>query len=209
MTLLPTHEDARRAYEQWLLIGKGVTEDRQSPAEELLAEHYLMRAVLDAMERKAAALAAGQPLHPGFWANVVDFIGNFVHQCHRAKEQEQLFPAALEHGGLVRERSETLAHEHANAKDMTLSLCSAVEESDKDAVLRIVTAYIPFMREHMASEERWLFGPMRDDLPEEQVAPVRAAFDEIEEDRLASGRLHYVEVARELCEQVGIGHELD
>lgn len=208
MTPLPTNEDARLAYAQWLLAGKGETEDRQHPAEELLAEHYLMRIVMDAMQQEASGLAAGKPMRAGFWAKVVDFIGNFVHQCHRTKEQEQLFPAAVDHGDMAVDRSHALAEEHAHAKDMTLSLCSAFETDDREAVLRIVMTYLPFMREHMLSEERDLFGPMRDDLPKAEAEHVRDAFDDIEEDRLASGRLHYVEIARELCEEAGIAHDL-
>jgi len=193
----------------WIRCEAAGSQDRQGPAEELLAEHMLMSAVLGAMKEESGSLAAGRPLRVEFWSGVVDFIGNFVHLCHRAKEEEHFFPLLLKRGLVSLDGCEALRHEHTLAKDLTLNLCSAIEEGDWERVLRLASAYGGFMAPHMKREELELAPLTGGRLPPDEDSTLRQGFCEVEARALVEGgRRHYLELSRRLCRDAKVAHPL-
>jgi hemerythrin-like domain-containing protein len=69
--------------------------------------------------------------------NAIDFLGNFVHVCHRVKEELIQFPAMARNGVISTNFTEVIEKEHKRAKGMMLSLCRSYEEGDWEGVLRI------------------------------------------------------------------------
>ncbi|MHC5064383.1 MAG: hemerythrin domain-containing protein [Planctomycetota bacterium] len=196
----------------WSQAAKLPIEERedQPPAEELLGEHHLMNLVTNAMEAEALRLQQGEEMRTEFWAEVVDFIGNFVHVCHRQKEEEVFYPAVLRGGIIEKRRSDALEHEHENAKKLTLGICEGVEMGDWERVLRLVTMYVHFMRHHMRSEEQELMQPFMGELEDNLSGKLLGAFREVEVKALdGRDRQHYLGVARRLCETAGVPHGFD
>jgi len=199
------------AFQAWLRGGGrgNGSRVRQTPQQELLAEHHLMAAVLEAMTEEARQMLRGDSLRPEFWARVVDVIGNFTHHVHRAKEEQCFFPALGEWGLLEPDDLRQLVQDHAALREMTLDLCEGVSEGDWEKAFRLVAIYVGRMRLHLEAEEERLLSARLDEVPEERLAAVAERFAAIETRTLgAKGRAHYVEVARSLCRDVGLAGPL-
>lgn len=129
----------------------------QSATDELLAEHQLTESALSAMEAEAYRLAHQQAYRPEFWSGMVDFVGNFIHLCHRKKEEACLFPMLAEYG--MKDQVDVWVQDHGHAETMTFDLLEALGEADWEKVLRLVSMYVPSVRAHMATEEKLVFVP--------------------------------------------------
>lgn len=192
-----------QAFELWIAEAEA-PHKLQSPAAELLAEHHVMGAVLTAMEAESERMLSGGSLRPEFWTDVVDFNGNFVHLCHRVKEEEHFIPALLRLGILDAPQDEAIRHEHHSAKRLTLAICDGVAEGDWEKVLRIVSLYLHVLRPHMHREEAGMLLAAAQ-MPSSTSQELRTAFDLVDQKALAHrGRRHYVEVARRLSAACGI-----
>lgn len=168
----------------------------QSPTDELLAEHYVMTGLLSAMEGEARRLDAGEPLRASIWAGIVDFNGNFVHLCHRVKEEENFVPALIAADLFDPTIVDAIKGEHQNAKDLTLGIRDGVMEGDWEMVFRLVSMYLGFLPAYMQKEEAGIFALARR-LPEDASQSLRDAFDAVEAEALAdSGRPHYLDIAQ-------------
>ena len=195
--------DPRRSFRAWLADGPA-SDARLSPTQELLAEHDLMSSVLSCMDSEARRLKGGEPLRTFFWSAVTDFNGNFVHMGHRVKEELHYIPALIEGGWIERGTIEAFHDEHDRAKRLTLHISGFVQSGDWEAVLRFVVLYVHFLPQHMREEEDRLFS-IGAELSPETNGRLRSAFDEIDRRTLAGGsRLHYVDLARQLCTASGI-----
>ena len=203
-----TGSSLRTSFVRWLEAadGRGST---AGPTDELLAEHHVMEAVLAAMEAEAEGMLAGRPLRPEFWRDVVDFNGNFVHLCHRAKEEEHLVTSLVAHGRLDGKREQAIRQEHGSGKDLTLALIEGAAEADWEKVLRLVSIYVHIMRPHMRREESGIFAAAAE-LPAGALAQLRREFAAVDQKALGSGgRRRFVDVARRLATMAGVGHDLD
>lgn len=201
----PIATDPNRVYFDAWLAQADAAEPAQRPFEELLAEHFLMATVITAMEREAEQMLRGGSLRLAFWRDLVDFNGNFVHLCHRVKEEQQLLPALREHGLLDAQQHDAVHHEHASAKRLTLDLCDGVSTGDWERALRLVSIYAHILRPHMRREEAGAFASAAHALPAAGEAKLRSGFTEVQKAALArGGRRHYVEVARRLAATAGL-----
>jgi len=200
--------DNREAFRRWLAEDPA-SESRLSPTQELLAEHYVMECVLSCMDSEAKRLKGGEPLRTFFWSAVTDFNGNFVHLGHRVKEELHYIPALIENGLIERRTIENFHDEHDRAKQLTLHISGCVQRGDWEAVLRFVVLYVHFLPHHMREEESRLFR-IGGELSPETNGRLRSAFDEIDRQTLAGGgRMHYVDLARQLCTASGIEYDLE
>ena len=199
------HEAARsRAFAAWLENARGAAKP-QRPEQELLAEHYLMQAVLAAMEEEARQLLGHRPLRPEFWKGVAEFIGNFSHRVHRLKEEQILFPALEAWGLLEPEACQRLQADHEELKQLTWLLCDAVHHGDWAQAFRVVAVYLGRMRAHLEGEEGGLLSPGLAGVGAEGIDPLAARFARLEAETLGErGRLPYVEIMRSLCLEAGI-----
>ena len=196
----------RREYLEWSRPGAS---GRQRPEDELLAEHHVMSAVLLAMEEEARRTNGGAVLRQSFWSQVVEFINEFVHKCHRVKESTFFFPTLVRSGLIEDERSSVLEKEHEIAHDLTEHLWSRAFEGDWEGVVRLVSAYVYFMRPHMRREEDNLIRHSLSKLSDEDQAALRRGFQDVEARAMCKhSRAHYVDVARVLCRAAGVEYPL-
>ena len=194
---------SRILYGVWLAEAS-VTGRQQPPVEQLIAEHHLMSSVLLAMEAEAEGMLTGRPLRPDFWRDLVDFNGNFVHLCHRVKEEQHLIPALVAAGLLDPSLATALGHEHESGKSLTLDLCDSVGNGDWESVLRLVSIYAHLLRPHMRREESGAFAGAST-LPAAAQSELSKAFEGVERTALQGrGRAHYAEVARRLAKACGL-----
>ena len=168
-----------------------------------------MTCVLVSMEHEATEVALSRELRPAYWHDAVYFIGNFVHECHRVKEELHMFPMLAHHGLIRPDFSEAIEKEHGQAKEMTLSLCRHYEEGDWEAVTRIISMYAYLLRPHMNREERSFEMFVASDAGLDTAEELLASFREIEDKALQGrGRAHYLAVAHRLCAGLDIAEQL-
>lgn len=191
---------------QWVKAARDPSGARtQHPVDELLAEHYIMDSVLAAMEREARRLVVHRQLRPDYWEDVVDYVGNYVHQIHRRKEEQGLFPKLVNRTVDVMQ----IAKEHVQARNLTVDLLEGVSQGDWERVLRAAHVYLQVAKEHLPREESQAFEPARTLLDAAQTAEVRAKFNELEAFGLGDRtRLYYLELAQRLCQRAGLEDKL-
>lgn len=200
---------AERAYAIWLAEADDPGARQQPVQIELIAEHYLMGGVLLAMDKELRRIDQGHSLRTAFWARTVEFNGDFVHACHRVKEEELLIPALIANGIKSTQYVDSVHREHERAKRLTLGIRDGVEEGDWEKVMRLVAMYVSFLRPHMQHEELELFGEPSEKLPPAIQAELRAGFTEAETKAMkGNGRRHFVDLAGELIRLVELDYAL-
>lgn len=200
----PTTGDLPRSYqselEDWTLgdsSGATSTGRRQHPIDELLAEHDLTRGVLASIQSEAVRLAKGKEMCPGFWADAVDFMGNFGLLCHWRKKANHLYPALA--NTPVARALQGLDLEQTRDINLTLDLVDAVQDGDWEGVLRLAALYIGSKRRHLEREELTVLLPARDLLSDGAIHKLQREFAEVESAALgAAGRRTYLELAQKL-----------
>lgn len=181
----------------WMKEGRaGESKRAQHPIDELIAEHRLTAPVLLAMESEIRKLARRQAIRFEVWELIVEFIGNFLHLCHRRKEEEALFVPMAATGWKERD---DVSIEHGRAERATHGICEAVSDGDWEMTVRLGSAYAYGMRRHMQREELSVLRLAKRSLSPEQVATAREAFDRIEATVMPAGRKRLLEIIRELC----------
>jgi hemerythrin-like domain-containing protein len=178
------------------------------PVDELLAEHWLMRAALAGMRQEALDLRRNRPLRPQLWSKVVDVIGNFIHRIHRVKEEAVFFPRLLQDGIIDASDRAHLLDENEQLQSLALALCDGANEGAWEKAMRIAARYLSLMESHLRSGEQRLVNPLVRALPPETERQLREAFTEIETARLGEAdRGHYLELVRTICRETGVSFE--
>lgn len=195
--------DAKAQFSDWV---KQVAAPRsQHPVDEILAEHHLMRVVLQAMTQEAARL--GKEFRIEFWSGAVDFVGNFGLLYHWRKKANHLYPT-IEQLGAAKAIAE-LEDQQARDIDLTLELTDAAQDGDYEKLTRLVALLAMVKREKMEIEEREILRPVRDKLSGAQLDELRAAFDQVEKKALPErGRREYLDIARKLSQLSGLADPL-
>ncbi len=190
-------------YGAWAQAARQDRTCTQHPIDELLAEHHLMRRMFEAMRTEAVEIARRRPMNLDFWANAVDVIGNFALLIHWRKKANHLFPLIRDRG--FAEHLAKLEKEQDQDIANTLELCDAVQDGDRESVVRLVSLYTGAKQRHMEREEQTVLLPSKDVLTPEDVESLRAKFDEVDEGAMpGAGRAHYYGVAVDVMNHVGI-----
>ncbi|MCA9553910.1 MAG: hemerythrin domain-containing protein [Myxococcales bacterium] len=199
-------------YRDWLRAAHDPSAPRdQHPVDELLGEHHVMDAVLAAMEREARRISTRGEFRQALWEDFVDYLGNFVYQVHRRKEEHGLLPVYVRLCGEdAASAMSAVAKEHRQITEITLDLVHGVGEGDWEKVLRAGHLYLRLGRDHLEREEREVFPTARERLDPAAVHELRQKFDELERFGLGDrDRMYYVTVARRLCARTGLPETLD
>jgi hemerythrin-like domain-containing protein len=173
----------------------------QHPVDELLAEHYLIQRVLEAIQIEAAKIRKRRDLNLDFWERAVDIAGNFALLFHYAKKANHFFPAIEPFG--MREKIAALEEEQQHDIMTTLELCNAVSDRDGETVQRLVSLYVGSKRKHMEREENEVLLPSKALLTEAKVDELRQTFDEMESPP-GKHRKTYLEVALSVIREAGL-----
>lgn len=88
---------------------------------------------------------------------------NQAMEHHFKMEEEILFPEFETHTGQQGGPTEVMRGEHAQMRDLFLSMSEAVGERDQDGYLGLSETLLWIMRQHNAKEERILY-PMIDNM---------------------------------------------
>lgn len=185
----------------WAAHARGQGTEPQHPIDELLAEHHLMEFTLSAMCAEVQRLANRAPLRIDVWADVVDFMGNFVHLVHRRKETLCLKAILADPDVGETPALKRTAAEHARIERLTVSIVEAANGGDWEGVLRAAHQYLAITRPHLRAEESGLFPLCRQHLTPEQLERLQEDFARVEAQVLGDrGRLHYLDLTQRLVQ---------
>lgn len=173
----------------------------QHPIDELLAEHHLIRKVLEAVQTEAGKIRQKKHLDLDFWDGAVEIIGNFGLLFHYAKKANHLFPAIEPFG--MKDKIKALDQRQQQDIDVTLELCNAVSEGDWETVQRLVSLYVGTKRDHMAREEQEVLLPAKTLLSEDAAGALRRTFDAMQSPPGKSRKV-YLEAALRVIREAGL-----
>lgn len=190
-------------YAVWAESARQERPTQQHPIDELLAEHHFLRRMFEAMQTEAVELAKRRPMDLDFWANAVDVVGNFALLIHWRKKANHLFPLIRNRG--FAEHLDKLEKEQDQDIATTLELCEAVQDGDREGVVRLVSLYTGSKRRHMGREEESVLVPAKAALTPDDIAALRASFDQVDEGAMpGAGRAHYYSVGVDVMNHAGI-----
>ena len=178
----------------------------------LRAEHEVILAVLECLEKLAGDAARAKALDLESAVEILGFLDVFAERYHQGKEERALFPALCRRG-LPRETGPIAAklveHEQERAAAAEVrAAAAACQVEERGAPERFATgahAYADLLREHIAKENGVLFPLAEGLLGERGQAEVLAAFDDVERDHPGAGTPEeYLVFASELAARLGV-----
>lgn len=168
------------------------------PLAEILFEHRIVRAVLDAVDAEATAITRGGSVRRGFWLDVVEFLDGFVDRCHHEKEDALI--GVLQAAGHDPRRFADLEAEHRRVRVLRHRLRAATEYGRDGELVRAARDFVEQMRSHLDREDERLEGLRLD---RDRTRALRERFDDLKERACgAAGCSRYVRLARRLCRMV-------
>jgi len=194
---------------RWIKGAQGSAAASRDPLDELLAEHHLMELALSAMAAETRRLANREPLRTNVWADLVDFMGNFVHVVHRRKEVVCLEALQAISGVGELPSLRQVSAEHARLAHITISIVECVDEGDWEGVLRAAHQYLALVRPHLRGEEEGLFALVRRHLRDADLESLQASFAEVERRGLGGrDRRYYLDIVQRLVTGAGLPAEV-
>jgi len=130
----------------------------------LVAEHAVIRRVLDALDVEVTRIEAGDPPNGVFILCTISFAREYVDSIHHRKEERILFPALAESGLPVGNGPlGNLVAEHANDRQIIAAVEQSLDSAltgERDAVqvlASMLRAWSSMQRSHMDNEEHLVF----------------------------------------------------
>lgn len=180
----------------------------------LYEEHRVIMKVLACLEKMILEIDAEGKLNTDAAANAIDFFRNFADRCHHAKEEDRLFIVMEDHG-IPRENGPigVMLDEHVEGRRCVRGMAQAIDEASGEtqetpaALLKFrehAGDLIALLSAHIQKEDQVLF-PMADQALDEQAAETLLHdFRDIEADAGGKRHQHYIDIAKQLCEQYQI-----
>jgi len=166
------------------------------PIEELKTEHEAVRLTLKILNRIRLEIEeTGRVAEPAHLEQLFDFFSVFVDKCHHGKEEDLLFPA-LEALGVSRQGGPigVMLNEHQQGREHVVRMREALAHymagraAEASTLAEHAEAYINLLNQHIDKENGVLFPIASRHLPSEKLAELKRGFDQIETDRIGSGK---------------------
>ena len=176
------------------------------PVDTLMAEHEVILAVLEAMEKEADALRKGASFAREKWARYPEFLRNFADRCHHGKEEDLLFPAMVERGvpdagGPIG----VMKSEHVEGRALVTKLAEAIQRGESRAAAAAANEFAALLKDHIAKENGVLFPMGKQILEPAIVERLVAGFARAEAEIMGPGtHCKYVELAQAICADAGV-----
>lgn len=174
----------------------------RDPIDQLVAEHGVISAAVDAMAREIDGMRVGGKIRPDFWRRAIEFCEQYAERCHDQKEEVVLFPSLLAaglskgHGVLA-----ALAQQHQQARTALAAIRTALPGGNRDELIRAVDGYVALVCGHIDTENRTLFPLVHELLDTAAMQALRDGFAKFdvgpEGGNVAHGRHLAAELERE------------
>lgn len=140
---------------------EATTEEKVSPAEDLMREHGVLRRILLIYGEYLRRLRANEDLPPNALADAAGIVRSFVEDYHEKLEEDHLFPRFKKAGKLV-DLVDVLVEQHRAGRRLTdtvlrLSTTSLKSDEDRRTLSRTLRSFARMYNPHAAREDTVLF----------------------------------------------------
>ncbi len=185
-----------------------------TPTEVLMQEHRIIEQVLNCLEVLATQAESSKLVDTESAAEALDFFRMFADRCHHGKEEDLLFPM-LEAKGLPREGGPTgvMLTEHDQGRQHVRAMADAIQDPSSPAVQQFIEharGFVQLLRQHIQKEDSCLFSMANQLLQATDQKTLITAFEKVEhEDMGPETHMHYVELANQLADRLGVSKVLE
>lgn len=157
--------------------------------DELLHEHETISSAIRILERITADIKKTSSVDKADMQDFIDFLKEFVDQCHHGKEEQYLFPAMVaagvpNQGGPIG----ALLSEHAQAKQLIGAMEEGLAAGDRARLRRATEGCAVLLRVHIRKENTDLFPTAAKLLSEAQLETLYTGFEDLEQNVIGAGR---------------------
>ncbi len=145
----------------------GKSDEKISPAEDLMREHGVLNRILLIYDEHLRRLAEKRPFDGSILSSAADIVRHFVEEYHEKLEEDFLFPRFRKAGKHVK-LVDTLQAQHKAGRDLTakireLGATATLKyvSSDSDKLADALRAFLRMYRPHEAREDTVLFPAFR------------------------------------------------
>ena len=171
----------------------------------LKQDHEITERVFAAMETQFASAAGPSPAQVG---RLVQYLNEYVDQCHNQKEELHLFPR-LEQAGVPRHAGPlgVMLQEHEKAREILsrlVPLGTAVASGDRGRLTELRAAfdeYAALCKDHFWKENDILYPLAQRVLGDRDAAAIVRGIEEVEAAAGEGTRARYYRIAQELIDQ--------
>ena len=163
--------------------------------DDLMQEHRLIEKVLDALERFALGIRAGDPGERRTAADFATFLREFADRCHHGKEEDRLF-VRMTASGFPADRGPiaVMLSEHVEGREHVAGLVAIgagsgpLSADERNSLADHALAYVPLLRSHILKEDHILYPMAVQSLPAEEMQRLAAEFDAFEAEVVGPAR---------------------
>lgn len=180
--------------------------------EELKQEHVLIKRMLAVLRVVAVRANRGQEPPPDFCPRVLDFLRNFVDRCHHGKEEDNLFPAMVQHGVpqndgpiSVMLMQHDLGRPYVQGLDEAGKLLASGDKTALKALAKNARGYAGHLDQHIDMEDSIVYLVADRVLSTAEQQELVAKFQQVERERIGPGkRQEYAQVVSDLERELGL-----
>ena len=142
--------------------------------------------MFEVLERMCHRLETGGDVCEMDFKRILEFLDIFAYRCHRAKEEELLFPALLEAGIPENGPITTIINEHKLGKNYTIVMNEALARRRRGDIswsrelLRSAREHVLMLRFHIQKEDDLIFSMADQILSAEKEEELLKRFEEMD-----------------------------
>lgn len=147
----------------------------------MLYEHNLIKTVIDALISNANLMIEGSEINEMFYKDVINFLRNYADKIHHKKEENILFPVALEHENTKNNPDvKILVHQHILSRELVDLMEEALIKKNRLKLVKTAREYSEIIGGHINREDEMLIPLLEEQLPEDDKREIISRFREID-----------------------------
>lgn len=146
------------------------------PIKKLVDEHTLIKRLIALIPEVIETVKTSPKIDKDLVLGVTDFIRSYADKFHHAKEEEILFKYFNVNLDIVK----TMLQDHDTGRNHVKSIIKALEENDRESIVKHLNGYRELLTEHIKKEDEILYLWMDKNLSTTQVGELFSKFSEVD-----------------------------
>jgi len=146
------------------------------PIKKLVDEHTLIKRLIALIPKVIEIVKTSPKIDKNLVLGVTDFIRSYADKFHHAKEEEILFKYFDSSLDIVK----AMLQDHDTGRNHVKGIIKALEEGDREAIVRHLNGYKELLIEHIKKEDEILYPWMDRNLSTAQVGELFSKFSEVD-----------------------------
>lgn len=146
------------------------------PIKKLVDEHTLIKRLIALIPEVIETVKTSPKIDKDLILGVTDFIRSYADKFHHAKEEEILFKYFDSNLDIVK----TMLQDHDTGRNHVKGVIKALEESDREMIVKHLDGYRELLTEHIKKEDEILYPWMDRNLSTAQIGELFGKFSEVD-----------------------------